>query len=169
VIQGVTPDEIADIEQGCALAAGHAGSFTLYQLIHDEAGTMALVYSDEYVLSCAVDGPSMKYNPSYGGVQGFTPPITVDNAGAIAGGDTPYGKPEYVDQRGVEEVAGRISPEVTRVTYVQGADSVDAVLANGTFVARIVHPTTWQIPENRPAPIVRAYDANGTLVAEVGP
>jgi hypothetical protein len=45
---------------------------------------------------------------------------------------------------------------------------VNAVLANGTFLGRILHPSTWLIPDNLPRPVVRAYDAGGTLLGTFG-
>lgn len=85
--------------------------------------------------------------------------VVLDTSGSMA----VAGKP------GLEMVAGRVSPEVARVTYVQGADSVDAVVAaDGAYLARIVHPSDWVIPESGPKPLVRAYDKKGIILADVG-
>jgi hypothetical protein len=92
----------------------------------------------------------------------------VDLASAGAGGDIPGGKSDYHGEHGFEVTAGRISDKVAKVTYTQRGQTVTATLANGTFVARIVHPTTWKIPTTGDSGVVRAYDAAGTLLATSG-
>ncbi len=44
--------------------------------------------------------------------------MSLDAALASAGGDAPGNKPEYAGQVGTEEFAGRVSPEVVKVTVV---------------------------------------------------
>jgi hypothetical protein len=44
--------------------------------------------------------------------------VSLDAALASAGGDAPGNKPEYAGQVGTEEFAGRVSPEVVKVTVV---------------------------------------------------
>jgi hypothetical protein len=170
-VDGVTPAEATAITQGCARSAGVTGEFTLSQLLTDEAGRYALVYSDKWVLGCTLDDGLMDYNSGLSGLRQFTPPVSYDLNGASAGGDVPGNKPEYAGQHGTEVVAGRVAPEVAKVTATRGADSVEARIQNGTYVVRIVHPTTWEIPvaEDWRPPMIRAYDKNGTLLAEVGP
>jgi hypothetical protein len=168
-VAGVAPDEAAAIEQGCAESAGVDGKFTLTQLLTDDAGRMALVYSDERVLTCTIGYGPMEYNSGFSGLLPFTGPISFDTNGGATGGDVPGGKAVYAGLHGFQFVAGRVAPEVAKVVYLQDGTSVDAVIANGSFLARIVHPTTWAIPENHAPPVVRAYDKNGTLLAEVGP
>jgi hypothetical protein len=34
------------------------------------------------------------------------------------------------------------------------ADEVEAQIADSTYIARIVRPTDWEIPANRPGPVV---------------
>jgi hypothetical protein len=110
----------------------------------------------------------MPYNGGGGGIGPFTPPVSQDYSGADAGGDAPGGKAEYAGMHGTEVVAGRTAPEVARVTVTQGDQTVEARLADGVYLARIVHPTDWVIPENQRPPVVRAYDKNETLLAEIG-
>jgi len=54
------------------------------------------------------------------------------------------------------------------VTLTQGGVTVDGVIANGTYIARIVRPTDWVIPDHRDPPVVRAYDKDGKLIGEAG-
>jgi hypothetical protein len=85
---------------------------------------------------------------------------------AAAGGGT--GKTaKYPGALGNEMAVGRISGAVTKVTFTSNGETVDAVIANQTYVARIVHSATWRIPEGLPTSVVRAYDANGTLIGTV--
>lgn len=166
-VVGVTPADVTAIERGCAASAGVPGPLTLDQVLTDEAGRIALLHNDSQVFDCVLDGPAMPYNSGFMSLAPFEPPITADGRSASAGGDTPGNKPEYAGTHGTETVNGHISPEVARVTVTQGADTVEAQLANGTFLARIVHPADWASPENLPAPLIRAYDKNGTLLAEI--
>jgi hypothetical protein len=166
-VNGVTPDEVAAIEQGCGQSATRPGA-VLTQLLTDEAGRFALLYGDEYVLDCMLDYGSMPYNSGSSRLSPMTGPVSLDLAAALSGGDVPGGKQDYAGQHGYAVVAGRVAPEVARVTYEQDGQSVDAVLANGTYLARIVHPTDWTVPENQQQPVVRAYDKNGTLLGEIG-
>lgn len=175
-VPGVDPGEVAAIEKGCGESSLPAAELTLRQVITDGAGRLALLTAvdrtanAESMVVCELDGPVLKYNAGFAGVDPFTGPVSLDLAQASAGGDVKGGsKPEYAGRHGADEVAGRVSPEVAKVTVSQGRDTVDAVIAEGTYLARIVHPTDWAIPENRPAPTVRAYDKNGTLLGEIGP
>lgn len=165
-VPGLTAAQAQEIADGCGQSTQDPGEYTTYQWIVDEGGKFALVYSDKYALACTVDGALMKYNSAFGGYRGAPKPIVVDHAGSQAGGDFPGGKAEYAGEHGIDLVAGRIAPEVAKVVYIQGTEEKDAVIANGTFVARIIRPTDWLIPQNRPAPVVRAYDKNGVLLGE---
>jgi len=161
---GLTEEQAQAIADGCAEGVQTSGKFTLHQYLVDEAGQLALVYGDHESLVCEVDGPTMKYNSSYGGLSAMTPPLAIDHIGSSGGGDAPNGKPEYAGMRGFDVVAGRISPEVAKVTVTIGADTMEASLANGTFLARFVRPSDWVIPEaERPTSVV-AYDKNGVEV-----
>lgn len=154
-------DREDEIARKCAQDAGLTGHFELRQLIGDEAGWLAAVYTDEYVLDCDVDS----YSANLGLLMPFTPPITLDVAGATAGGNVRDDKPEYVGRPGWEFAIGRVAPEVTKVTVTQGEHTVNASLAEGTFAARIIHPADWRIPDGNPPPVIRAYDADGNLLA----
>lgn len=171
-IEGVSSEEVGAIEEGCARAFQPGVTLTLRQILTDDAGRLALLHgtdgTHEYLVDCMLDGPAMPYNPSGGGVGPFTPPVTSDSLGANAGGDVSGNKPEYAGEHGSQVVMGRVAPEVARVTVTIDGDTVDAVLGGDTYLARIVRPSDWVIPENRPAVVVRAYDKNGTLLGEIG-
>lgn len=173
-VPGVDPSEVSGIEEGCRRVSIPAVKLILRQVISDQAGRLALLTTaneatgtDAMVVICELDAQPNGYNAGYGTMGPFIGPVTIDGAMAAAGGDAPGGKPVDAGRLGGDEIAGRVSPEVAKVTYVQGDESVDAVVANGTYLARIVHPSDWAIPENRPAPVVRAYDKNGTLLKEL--
>ncbi|HEX6360901.1 hypothetical protein [Actinophytocola sp.] len=168
-VAGVSPDERAAIEDGCARSGFPDETLTLKQVLTDAAGRVALLYSDRVAVVCTLDTPPTGYNPGGGGFGDFTPPVGLDTSLASAGGDVAGNKSQYAGQPGTDQFGGRVSPEVAKVTVTVGADSVDASVANGTFLARVLHPTDWLIPENRRALVLRAYDKNGTLLAEVTP
>lgn len=172
-IEGITPADEGAIEEGCARLFQPGVTLTLRQVLTDDAGRLALLHgtdgTHEYLVACELDGPAMPYNPSGGGVGGpFTPPVTVDSVGASAGGDLSGGKSVYAGQHGSQVVMGRIAPKVARVTVTIDGDTVEAVLGGDAYLARIVRPTDWVIPGNRPTVVVRAYDKNGTLLGEIG-
>lgn len=186
VLPGLSTSDRHAIEQGCGASAfgGAVGqnpptpgvtdtrdTVRLYNLTQDQAGRLALLYGEHAVLNCDLDRPSMPYNAGFGGVLAPTwpppSPIVVDTAGAASGGDIRGGKAIYRSLPGTEFAGGRITDQVAKVTYTQGADTVTATLANGTFLVRMIHPTTWAIPTNYPRGTIRAYDAAGTLLAEV--
>jgi len=175
-VDGVAPGDVAAIEKGCGQVTYPQVSFTLLTVLTDEAGRLALLRGESkngvrYLIDCMLDfTPTMPYNGSGGGIlDGFVPPVSRDLDEANAGGDVPGGsKPEYAGQHGTEVIVGRLSPEVAKVTVTRDAQTVDAKLADGVYLARIVHPTDWVIPENLRPPVVSAYDKNGTLLAEIG-
>jgi hypothetical protein len=139
----------------------------------DAAGRVALLTGEgnghDYLVSCELDGAVMRYNAGFGSYQGFAPPVSLDYAASSAGGDMPGGKAECAGQHGSDVALGQVAPEVARVVLEQDCTSVESQIADSTYIARIVHPTDWEIPANRPAPAVRAYDKNGTLLGQTGP
>jgi hypothetical protein len=182
-IPGLSTEDIQAIERGCAAAAVGNGkspptpgvtdtvvTLRLRNLIQDRAGRLALLYGERAALDCDLDWPGTGYNAGFSGFTSTDTPrtVTVDVAGNTAGGDVPGNKPMYRGVLGTEVVGGRISTQVAKVTLTQGAETVTANLANGTYLGRIVHASTWQIPDNHPMPVVRAYDAGGNLLATLG-
>ncbi|MCE6997955.1 hypothetical protein LZG04_24600 [Saccharothrix sp. S26] len=168
VIPGLSPQRIAEIERGCADSAGVKSKPVLHQYLTDEIGTFALLYSGSDMLSCTIDGPTMPYNSAMAGglAVGWLPgEFSADEVGAASGGDG--GKPEYAGRPGYEQAAGRVTSKVARVTFGRDGHEVDATIANGTFVARIPHPSDWQVTDgwDRQGSL-RAYDAHGALLGE---
>ena len=170
-IAALSPERVAEIEQGCADSAGIEGKPVLRQYLTDEIGAFALLYSDRDVLACTVDEPTMPYNaamtgrPALGWLPGEFAP---DYGGAVSGGDG--GKPEYAGRPGYVVAAGRVTSKVARVTFGPNGREVDATIADGTFVARIAHPSDWQVPvEWERENVLRAYDAQGGLLGTWDP
>jgi hypothetical protein len=168
VIPGLSPERIAEIEKGCLDSALLPGDVTLHQYFTDEVGAFALLYSPTLQLSCTVDGPVLPYNASSAANvdTGWLPDVlALDSSGSASGGA--IGKPEYAHQLGYDIAAGRVTDEVARVVYRHGEQSVEAQVANGTFVARITHPADWVPPVDWDEfGVVFAYDAHGALLGE---
>lgn len=167
VIPGLTPERIAEIEEGCVRIGPGSGQGTLYQYGEDEAGRWALVYTENAALTCTIDGPGMPYNAGFSAgfdLRWLSGPFRVDTNGGSAGGDILGNKEIYRGQHGSSVVAGRVAPEVARITFTYDGQTVDATIANGTFVARNIYPTDWSIPEDAGPLDVRAYDRDGKLL-----
>jgi hypothetical protein len=167
-IAGMSTTDTDKIAHGCQGIAHVPGTPRVYNMINDEAGKFALVYTETNVLTCTIDFPGMPYNSGYAGVQqhDWLPgDMSVDSIGASSGEN---GSGKYPPMKGQLMAAGRITSKVAKVTYTADGTTVTAQLANGTFVARIVRPTTWKITDRMPMGIVRAYDANGTLITAQG-
>ncbi len=168
VIPGLSPERVAEIERGCMESTLRQGKAVLHQYVTDEVGTFALLYTASEQLGCTVDGPVMPYNASGTTVwdSGWLPgALAVDAMGSASGGAG--GKAEHADQRGYDMAVGRVTDEVAKVVYLHGGRSVEARLANGTFVARLAHPVDWEKPEGWDRMgVVRAYDARGDLLGE---
>ncbi|WP_433264969.1 hypothetical protein ACQPZF_36615 [Actinosynnema sp. CS-041913] len=168
VIRGLSPQRVVEIEEGCPTVAGVSKQATLYQYIEDEAGKFGLLYTDDTVLGCTIDGPAMPYNSGFGSglpLDWLPGHFSVDDNSSVAGGDSPGNKDVYRGRPGLRSVSGRISSNVARVTYTHDGRTVEATIANGTYVARIAHPTTWTIPDHDAAGVVRVYD---TVNREIG-
>jgi hypothetical protein len=168
VLPGLSAAQLKEIEAGCSAIAGR-GPAKLFNLVTDEAGKFALLYNHDTALDCTIGGKAMPYNSGLAGLQDWQwlpGELSVDLKAGSAGGSAPGGKAEYRGERGYQAVAGRISSKVAKVTYTDGDRTVDAVLANGTYIARIVHSDTWKIPADTALGTVQAYDANGTLIGE---
>jgi hypothetical protein len=160
--------DVKAIEAGCSAAAGR-GPATLYNTGADQAGRFALLYNQDTALNCTLDDPGTPYNSGFAGLQDLhwlSGEVVIDVRFASVGGSVPGGKAEYQDRPGTQIAAGRVSSQVGRVTYTEGGRTVDAVVANGTFYARIIHPATWKSPEVAIAGLARAYDANGRFLGE---
>src|SRR5262249_6968456 len=135
----------------------------LYNLIDDEAGKLALIYGEGVSLLCTIDGPAMKYNPGGGGARPheLNGAFDVDQEGASAGGDPGGRMSKSPGQLGYRVAAGRVSAEVTRVTVAADGRTIEATVRNGTFIGRLVYPSTWHPPEFTRRMTVHAYGADG--------
>lgn len=170
VVPGISPQRALQIAQGCAAAFGpgieHPADLRLYNLVTDAAGTSALVLGSNLGLDCAVGGPVAEYNPGGGRIDNldWLPGQLAPSGVRAAAGEGANGK--YGRRRGVEEISGRVGAGVTniRVTFRDG--TVEVTPLNGTFLARMVHPEDWNIPDRLAEPQVRGYDAAG---AEIRP
>jgi hypothetical protein len=182
IVAGLTPALSEEIARGCAQSYGLPGDgssltsgptatrmpeagpdLALYNLIEDEAGKLGLIYGASVGLLCTIDGPAMKYNPSGGTARPheLSGAFDVDHQEAASGGDMPGNKPIYRGRLGYRAAAGRVSAEVTRVTVAADGRTVEATVRNGTFIGRLVYPSTWEASALTHPIVVRAYGADG--------
>ncbi|TWP53396.1 hypothetical protein FKR81_05385 [Lentzea tibetensis] len=167
VIPGLPPEQHRAIAQGCLDSAGVTGSPRLYNYVTTDDTKHGLVFGGDSAHICTVDGPMYDFNADlHSGLdlKFIAGSFALDSTSGSAGGDASYANPARKGKRGSIVTAGRITAEVARVTMTVDGTTVDAVLANDTFLARVLYPSTWTIPENMPAAVVRAYDAGGTLL-----
>lgn len=168
VIPGLSPERVAEIERGCLESTLRPGRAVLYQYVTDEVGAFALLYTASEQVGCTVDGPVMPYNATSGTVwdTGWLPgQLAVDAFASASGGA--HGKAEHAAEAGYDLAAGRVTDRVAKVVYLHGGRSVEARIANGTFVARIAHPADWEMPDGWDRlGVVHAYDAQGALLGE---
>ncbi|MFC7613078.1 hypothetical protein ACFQV2_05015 [Actinokineospora soli] len=166
---GLAPAEVAEIERKCATVAfgdGSApptpgitdtpGTLKLRNVLTDDVGTVYLVVGEHMMIPCVI-GSTVN-----GAIGGFDDvpigTVTLDLATASAGAAP--------DVPGVRVVAGRVSPEVARVSVTSDGRTADAAVANGTYVVRFAFPPSAEIP--RIADVrVTAYNAAGDQVGSV--
>ncbi|MGH3878004.1 MAG: hypothetical protein ACRDSK_13325 [Actinophytocola sp.] len=162
-IPGVSPDRRNEIERNCAGEAGKQRA-VLYRLIEDAAGRTAVLYTpDGEAIECPLGVADSLLGPGIGarGPLDWLPgPVSLDLSGATPGDGA---------NAGLETAIGRVTSDVARVTYTTGGVTTDAVVDNGTYVARILHPNDWDASEAeaRQNGVVRAYDARGELIGTV--
>ncbi|TCO53121.1 hypothetical protein [Actinocrispum wychmicini] len=142
LIPGLPAEQRAAIEKGCGHSASQTGPVRLYNFVTDSAGQFALLYGDVAALTCTLGDADMPYN------SGFSASPFMD---WLTG-------PLSVDVQSSSVIAGRVDAQVAKVTYTNDNKTVDAVLANRTFVVR----STRQLPG---AGTLQAYDANGRLLS----
>lgn len=168
VVPGLSAERIGEIERGCMESTLRPGKAVLHQYVTDDVGAFALLYTSSEQVGCTVDGPVMPYNAAARLVwdSGWLPGVlALDELASSNGGAG--GKAEYADQLGYDLAVGRVTDQVAKVVYLHGGRSVEARLANGTFVARIAHPADWDMPEGWDRlGVVHAYDAQGALLGE---
>ncbi|WP_394616966.1 hypothetical protein JNUCC0626_46380 [Lentzea sp. JNUCC 0626] len=160
---GVPEETVKAIEEGCGRIAG-AGDAKLYQLVDGQV-RFALLYSGSSALDCTLGVGGMEYNSGFAGTEVKWLPghYSVELNGASAGGDHSL-KPIYRGVPGNRTVAGRVDDQVARVTYTIDGQTVDASIANGTFLVRMYYPSDWQIPNIDDQGVLQFYDAAGTLL-----
>jgi hypothetical protein len=166
---GVTADERAQIEAECGGPAD-TRDLMLYQVGADAAGRYALLYTpDGGVLVCS---PGERTFPGDTTVEPWPPldwlpgtlsidVVQVIDQGSLDSGDV------YPLRAGLQLVAGRVTSEVARVTFTVDGVTREAVLGDGTYVARILHPRTWHPRDLSQRGVMRAYDADGKLITTV--
>jgi hypothetical protein len=163
----VPPDDVPGLVDGCVAGAGADSAFELKFAVADAAGRLAVFDAGDKMIACAFGGPTGGHGPTFTGLGGFRPPISVDlNQVAVVDGSR--------QQRGYQLVIGRVDPATTtRVTLVQADVTIDAVLVDGVYAARIVRPFDWWLTgfpnDDRPQPVVNAYNADGDLVGSASP
>jgi hypothetical protein len=171
-VPGVSPQRRAEIEERCAYE-DHPEKHqvtTLYRLTKDAAGEAILTYRDDGVTVLCTEDLNTTMLGDTAPLHYLPGPLSWDAATALSGGDAP--REEMDPQRrpgvaGVETVAGRVTPEVARVTYTStdGATQ-EGEIVDGTFVVRLLRPSHWKAPVG-PNGIVRAFDAEGTQLVAV--
>lgn len=143
------------------------GELVLRNVVTDELGTVAFLVGRRGLIACtaprgkAFTG-SLSTTPR--GISGWIPgAFSIDAMAAGATKATATASGERVTPES-ETVMGRVDRRVATVT-VTGLNGVQtrAVLANGTFVARILHAPGRPVV-GRDQLIVRAFDARGTLL-----
>lgn len=133
---GLSREQIAEVERGCADAAGEADEVTLHNYGADAAGRWALLYTANAVLWCDIgrDGTSRATRQGVL-VDWLAGNFSTDTGGAAVG---------VAGSPGVRVLAGRVDSSVARMTYRRSDGEVGEVtIANGTFVMRSLLPPTW--------------------------
>jgi hypothetical protein len=165
---GLTEQEKTAIESGCGQAIGMRPA-ELRNFQADEAGRFGLLYTNTMVVSCTLHRRGKTYDTKYTAIPAWhwlPGDLAVDQVTATSGGSSPSAGPERRGEPGEIRAEGRISGKVARVTFTEGDRTVDAALAYGTFLVRVLYPLTWEAPESYGGGIVRAYDADGKLLGE---
>ncbi|MCX2951818.1 hypothetical protein [Lentzea sp. NEAU-D7] len=159
----VPRETVEAIEAGCMKSTGMPGKAKLHQLLEGET-RWALLYTEDEMLPCALGEAGRDYSAGFGkrAVQLLPGHFSVDIVSSTAGGD--HLGPERAGMPGHRTVAGRIDSAVARVTVTADGRTTDAKIANGTYALRTHYPRSWTVPANEPDPVVRAYDAAGTLL-----
>ncbi|SFR28447.1 hypothetical protein SAMN04488564_1148 [Lentzea waywayandensis] len=160
---GIPREEVAAIEKGCAESAGSKPP-KLRQLLNDQT-RWAVLYSEKEGLVCSIGVGGVAYNSAFGqtAVQWLPGHFSIDYQGARSGGAMD-GRPESANVPGNRTSVGRVDDKVARVTFTVDDQTVEAKVANGTYAARIYYPPNWGIPNAPTNEVVRAYDAEGTLL-----
>lgn len=157
------------IERRCIEASARPdASATLYNLMEAHTGMLGLLYGSGFIIQCWMDGPGMPDATVNG------PPQHPDWLPGPFASDLRSGRsedpPKGGDDVGVyyDIAGGRISPNVARVTFTVRGETVDAVLANGTYLAEVAFRGTEDEYLSDSSESLRAYDARGRLLGTLG-
>lgn len=165
---GLGPQEITTIEEGCAKAELLSTKLTLHQYGRDAAGKWALLYDDQTALVCNIDRGSDDYDanrPAKIAINWLPGHFSLDGDASRLGGDLHPTIPKMAGVPGQVFVAGRVDTSVARMTYrAKDGTTVEAKIVDGTYVARIAYPSTWDHNEVTGTAELRAYDAAGNLL-----
>ena len=165
---GLSPQEVAAIEQGCAKQEDVSEKLTLHQFGRDEAGRWALLYNNRAAVVCNIDRGGEDYDTNRPGevVLNWLPGhVSVDADGTRLGGDLHKDIPEMVGVLGLRFIAGRVDSSVARLTYqTEDGRAGEAKIVNGTYVVRLAYPSTWDPNAIHRTTELRAYDAAGNLL-----
>lgn len=175
-VPGVPDEERGAIERGCTRAANQAAErlnedppvpgeavedadYKLFNLARRADGDRyALLYDvDKHVGSACTLPRDGGY---FGGSSNFPSKDIRWLAGPVQedGVLSEYGR----DRSGWAHSLGRVADEVARVTVTAGGRTVEPDIVNGTYIAFVPLADAAETPA-----IVRAYDADGTLLAEL--
>ncbi|ANZ39009.1 hypothetical protein BBK82_25995 [Lentzea guizhouensis] len=167
---GLTPEQIAQIEQGCAEDAKVPDKATLSNYGADEAGRWALLYTAKAAVWCDIGRGGEEYEAS-GGPGGLHVDWLAGNYSTHVGGVRPGGdshpfKPALAGTAGYRIRAGRVDSSVARMTWTASdGGTAEAKIANGTFVLRMLYPSTWDGGGDANFSTERrAFDAAGNLL-----
>lgn len=159
LVQGCV--DSAGVEDYAALAGEPAGTFELKLAFADAAGQLAVLYSDEMVITCEFGGMPGEYKPGFAVLGESWVTISAD----LSQTAPVTGDPERVALL----VVGRVDPTIARVSVTRADATVEALLVGDVYVARIVRPTAWWRIREDHTVSVDAYDAEGNLVGGVTP
>jgi hypothetical protein len=154
---GVTADERTEIEHACA--GNEDEDYRLHNAISDEVGTFAFLIDGTSKAPCAVDYQERPYSKLVMAQQPealrwLPGPMVLDQHSAAHA---------FAGRPGYDLAVGRVRGDVASVRMSIGVRTVDAVLANDTFIVRMIHSATNQ-PRAGSRVYLHAYDAEGNLV-----
>lgn len=166
---GLTPEQITEIEQGCAKSAKVTDKLTLVNYGRDEAGRWALLYTDRAAVWCDIGRGGEEYDtsgPNYLEINWLAGNYSTHVGGVRPGGDTFPAKPALAGALGYRLRGGRVDSSVARMTWSDSdGKTAEAKIANGTFVLRLLQPSTWGGgADSSYTTVLRAYDAAGNLL-----
>ncbi|MEU7477906.1 hypothetical protein AB0A63_18110 [Lentzea sp. NPDC042327] len=163
---GLRPDQVTRIEQGCARDAKVTEPLRLDNYGQDEGGRWALLYTAKAAVWCEIGRGGEEYGasgPNALHVDWLAGDYSTHVGGVQPGGDTHPFSPALAGAPGYRFRAGRVGSSVARMTWRDSEGATGEVkIANGTFVLRRLHPSTWS-GGGRPGDflVVQAYDAAG--------